>query len=363
MKKVLALVLVAVMALSLATVTSAFVIDNSKSDIVIASSTVAVDGADYVFGGDKQTIKFPLNPGASFTPLSTGSDAFATKVGTSEFTLSSSVTSSASDVIAASIESEDVKSGADTGKKYTLVLNPADNFFTVETKEIKVKVVFVQKESKAGSPTITFSKEFTIKVKNNENAKDLFFTDATGKVTSISKLTNPVVPEKVFTEIAKNKPLELNFGDYTVNFAKVVNQNTALYLKADTGVVAKPTKAIASIKFQPTRVKDAASITMPISADNENLYGEKVFVYGLVDSKPTGEAIEGTVVNHNSVIFTVPAGTALGTFAAYGDKVQGDAEKPAIPETGANDIVNIAIVFAVVALAAAGFVAVKKASK
>ena len=358
MKKVLALVLAAVLALSLTTAVSAFTITPTGSSTTTAAGASELNYQTYTFGDDAKTVKFPITGGSSYTTIG-DSETFATKAAGVDYTLSTSVTSSDSAVLAASIETKDVTNG----KQYTLVLNPADEYFTVETKEVKVKFVVVQKASTSGSTAVSSTNEVTIKVANTENGKDLFFTDATGKVTSVANLTAPVVPAAVFTDVAKGKALELKYADYAINFAKVTNQNTGLYLKAKTGVVAAPTKAIASIAFQPTRVKDAATVTMPISADNENLYGEKVFVYALVDNKPSGEAIEGTVVNHNSVIFTVPAGTALGTYAAYGDKALGNAEKPAIPETGANDIVNIAIVFAVVALAAAGFVAVKKASK
>ena len=134
-----------------------------------------------------------------------------------------------------------------------------------------------------------------------------------------------------------------------------------MYYGAKTGIVEG--KAIASIDFWANLVKDKVVVTMPITNDNENWYGETVYVYAVKDGKPTGDAIEGKIVNNNAVVFEVAAGSRLGTFAAYGDKAEGEAEKPAIPETGANDIVNVAIVFAVVALAAAGFVAVKKASK
>ncbi len=348
MKKVLALVLAAVMTLSLSTVVSAFDITPDADDAVGSSELSTYTTANF----DDDAFETTVTPGAGFEAIG---DAFSTD----GYTFSANVTSNNSAILKASLSIKD--NDAKTGKLVTLKLEPADSYFTVEEKEVKVKLVVVQKPTSGDA--VKFSEEYTVTVSNKTHGEDDFFENASGKIVSaVGDLENPVIEEDVFTGIADGKALELNYGDYSVNFAKVNNQNTALYLKADTDV-ADGSKAIASIAFQPTRVKDAATISMPISADDENLYGEKVFVYALVDGKPSGEAIEGTVVNHNSVIFTVPAGTTLGAWAAYGDKATGDAEKPAIPETGANDIVNIAIVFAVVALAAAGFVAVKKASK
>ena len=371
MKKVLALVLAAVMALSLAVTASALIITpgapaNDPADLEVP--------ATFFFGGDGETYTNLLKPGAlldeddeviaTFVEDENDADYFAIETSTGDkYTVSATVSSSKPDVLKATITTKTENLDDSKGMKLTLKLDPADEFFTVEDQKVDVKIILVQKESKPSGATI--KSEVNIKgivVKNKIHDKTEFYADADDKVVSVAELSNPVIAADVFTDVAKDKSLTLDYGKYTVKFAKVTKQNTALYLKASTSV-AEGSKAIASIGFKPTRIKDAATITMPINADNQNLYGETVYVYALVDGKPTGEAIAAEVVNHNSVIFTVPAGTTLGAFAAYGDKAQGDAEKPAIPETGANDIVNIAIVFAVVALAAAGFVAVKKASK
>ncbi len=361
MKKVLALVLAGVMALSLATVVSAMDISPDDNDTDYSDEEIESEGL-FVFDGEDWEDE--IIPDGDFVAI--GDSLFATVVSdTEKYDFSATVTSSKSDMIKASLDVDTVKDKAagTEGKSVVLKLDPADSYFTVEEHEVKIKLVVIQKEKVSGGDTYKFSKEFKVNIKNKEHGEDDFYENASGKITSaIGDLSNPVIAADVFTGIADGEALELNYGDYSVNFTKVNNQNTGLYLKADTAV-ADGSKAIASIAFKPTRVKDAATISMPIDADDENLYGEKVFVYALVDGKPSGDAIEGSVVNHNSVIFTVPAGTTLGTWAAYGAKTEGDAEKPAIPETGANDIVNIAIVFAVVALAAAGFVAVKKASK
>ena len=375
MKKVLALVLAAVMALSLATVASAAIIIDEDT-----TTAPAGDQPDTMLF-DTATLEIPLTPGAGYEAGTdtdgVGAGAFLTLEQTgaapdvfNEYALSASVSSSKPDMIKATLVNDKATKGAidkgtvgyEEGRTLVLKLDPADEFFTVEEHKVEIKVIVTQKLKAANSEAVKTEIKFNVLISNKAHGEDDFWKNADDKVEGLNELSNPVIAADVFTGIAKDKALTLDYGKYTVKFAKVAKQNTALYLKASTSV-ADGSKAIASIGFKPTRIKDAATITMPINADNQNLYGETVYVYALVDGKPTGEAIAAEVVNHNSVIFTVPAGTTLGAFAAYGDKAQGDAEKPAIPETGANDIVNIAIVFAVVALAAAGFVAVNKASK
>ena len=292
---------------------------------------------------------------------------------TGDFSLSVSVSSDNADMKASY---RLVKNDDRNAVGIEITLAPAAEKFTVAEptgNNYKVKVKVVQKIKGAADP-IVGEMEIEGVLQNTRAVHTDAYTDASGNyfvdtpsLTTFladGKNDNARVIDVAVFEKAEGKALTIDYDKYAVKFAKVSKQNTSLYLYAKTGVVSvTDTKAIGSIAFQPTRVKDAATITMPISFDNQNFYGETVYVYNVVDGKPTGEAIAAEVVNHNSIVFTVPAGTALGTFAAYGAKTEGDAEKPAIPETGANDIVNIAIVFAVVALAAAGFVAVKKASK
>ncbi len=361
MKKVLALVLAAVMALSLAAVASAAPLDAPDTDPSTGDTTLT--GNELIYGDDDTDLTFYLEDTAtpSFALVdaadavtSVDGDTFLTSGGAS---LSVSVSSDNSDVKASY---KLIKNAAKTGVAIEVKIAAIAEKFTVADAsdwEVKVKVVQV----KADKTKVTG--DLTIKgtVDNTKSFDSDVYEDANGKY--ILDDAARVIDVSVFEE-ADGAPLVVNYDDYAVKFAKVAKQNTSLYLYAKTDVVSvENTKAIGSIGFKPTRVKDAATITMPVSFDNQNFYGETVYVYNVVDGKPTGEAIAAEVVNHNSIVFTVPAGTALGTFAAYGAKTEGDAEKPAIPETGANDIVNIAIVFAVVALAAAGFVAVKKASK
>ena len=383
MKKVLALVLAAVMAFSLATVLSAAPLTN----VPLGDADESFAGEPLYYGED--TIKFMLEdtttgafaanfaaPGTSGlgAPLAIdGYDGAITFRNTGDYSLSVSVSS---DNKAITPSYKLIKNADRDAVGIEIALAIASEKFTVEDIEndnLKVKIKVVQKLK--GEDPVTAQLELVGVLENTRAYHEDAYSDASGNYFvdapsldgvgyADGKNDNARVIDVTVFEKAEGKALTIDYDKYAVKFAKVAKQNTSLYLYAKTGVVSvENTKAIGSIAFSATRVKDAATITMPISADNENFYGETVYVYAVVDGKPTGEAIAAEVVNHNSIVFTVPAGTALGTFAAYGAKTEGDAEKPAIPETGANDIVNIAIVFAVVALAAAGFVAVKKASK
>ena len=377
MKKVLALVLAAVMALGLITVVSAEALTPITSDPIGGSAPI--DG-EFFYGGDAES--FFITAGGTFAvPVDAvvadlaklngkvdatldASDLFYYGPdGTDKYTLevsgliSNSKLKMTRELLTVGVSGNSKAKGA----IIKITITPAKEFFTVEEttiEDVKITVKqskngdkFAEGELDLGDLTIV-NKSSTEWDAEYDAKKDKYTIDDAEVVVDVG----------VFTS-AKGSALEIDYDNYTVAFAKVANQNTSLYLKAATGVVAAPTKSIASIKFAATRVKDAATITIPINADNENYYGETVYVYALVDGKPSGAAIPAAVTNHNAVVFTVPAGSTLGTFAAYGSQAEGDAEVPAIPETGANDLVNIAIVFAVIALAAAGFVAVKKASK
>ena len=374
MKKVLALVLAAVMALSLATVLSAAPLTGiTPADYT--NDTVLLTGNAFYYGEDAVEFFIDVAPGFELAEADHGA-TYGNKTdipsfyNTGDFSLSVSATSDNKDV---TVDTKLIKNIDRDAVAILVTIKPiAEKFTVAEEAAFKVKVKVVQKEK--NQDAVTGELEFTGDIQNTRaihsdayaDASGNYFVDAPSLDTDLADGKNDnarVIDVSVF-EKADGKALTIDYDKYAVKFAKVSKQNTSLYLYAKTGVVSvTDTKAIGSIAFQPTRVKDAATITMPISFDNQNFYGETVYVYNVVDGKPTGEAIAAEVVNHNSIVFTVPAGTALGTFAAYGAKTEGDAEKPAIPETGANDIVNIAIVFAVVALAAAGFVAVKKASK
>lgn len=376
MKKLLALVLAALMAISLAAAASALEISPDQPSDDPTEDPVLADGRIFYFGGSDETYEDVITPAGGFVPVTVnGGTYFALENGEDKYTVSATVSSNKPEMISASISRKTIGTTGNKGVKLVLKLDPADSYFTVQEHTVKIKLVVVQKKSEPNTEALRFEEEYEVTVKNYSHGPDEFYSDANNRVTSVYELSNPVIEAEVFTDVAKDKALTLDYGNYAIKFSKVSRQNTALYLKASTDVVSvENTKAIGSIGFKPTRVKDAATITMPISPDNENYYGETVYVYAVTDGKPTGAAIKADVVNHSYVVFTVPAGTTLGTFAAYGSEKLGDAEKPAptkntgkekpaIPETGAGDIVNLAVVFAVVTLASVGFAVVKKAGK
>ena len=360
MKKVLALVLAAVMVLSLGTVLSAAPLTppNTTPDTDDGTTT----GLELIYGDEDSDLTFYLedtDPGSFYTSTAIDTIDGAVFKNTGDYSLSVSASSDNSDVKASY---KLVKNSAKDGVAVKISVAPVSEKFTVaDAKDFKVVVKVVQTSKVAGEEKQSGTLEITGTVDNSRAIDTDAFEDASGNY--VLDTTARVIDVSAF-EAAEGNALSINYDDYSVKFAKVSKQNTSLYLYAKTDVVdVDNTKAIGSVGFAATKVKDAATITMPISEDNENLYGETVYVYSVVNGKPTGDAIAAEVVNHNSIIFSVPAGTTLGTYAAYGAKEEGEAEKPAIPETGANDLVNLAIVFSVVALAAAGFVAVKKASK
>lgn len=362
MKKLLALVLAGVMALSLTTVVGAAALTPPDE----GDPKVDVGDTELYYGDDE--LEFYLEKGDSTIAVGDdtddGYDAFCN---TDDYSLSVSVSSDNSDIKASY---KLYKNPDRDGVAVKIIIDPISEKFTVaDDADWEVKVKVVQKLKGQTDPAVG---ELLVEgtIGNTRAFHTDSFTDAYGSY--ILDTEARVIDVSVF-EDAEGKALSVNYPKYAIKFNKVSRQNTSLYLYAKTDVVdVSNTKAIGSIAFKPTRVKDAATITMPISADNENYYGETVYVYNIVDGKPSGESIKADVVNHNYVVFSVPSGTTLGTFAAYGAKTDGDAEKPAptkttakpaIPETGAGDIVNLTVVLAVVALAGAGLAAVKKVSK
>ncbi len=362
MKKLLALVLAGVMALGLATLVGAAPLtppDEGEPDVTVGETELK-------YGDD--ALEFYLEAGeVTFAVGDDTSDGYDAFRNTGDYSLSVSVSSDNSDIKASY---KLYKNPDRDGVAVKVIIDPISEKFTVaDDKDWEVKVKVVQKNKGATDPVVG---ELLVEgtIGNTRAYHTDSFTDAYGSY--ILDTEARVIDVSVF-EDAEGKALSVNYPKYAIKFKNVSRQNTSLYLYAKTDVVdVTNSKAIGSIGFRPTRVKDAATITMPISADNENYYGETVYVYDVVDGKPTGSPIKADVVNHNYVVFTVPSGTTLGTFAAYGAQKDGDDEKPApakttakpaIPETGASDMMNLSVVFAVLALAGAGFAAVKRVSK
>jgi len=195
--------------------------------------------------------------------------------------------------------------------------------------------------------------------------------------------TNPVIGESAFTK-ALNAKLSINYDGYSIIFNKVTNQSNALYLAATRTTkqanAAKANEPIVSLTFEPLKIQDDVTIKIGFSADQLNYQGTTVWVYDLDSSgKATGKGYQATLASDGTVMVEVPANTALnslGVFASKQDtsstsssstssKTDGGSQSTTKenPNTGLTDTVAIASVFAMVSLAAAGFVAVRKAGK
>lgn len=317
MKKLIAIIIATICILSVTVYAAELTPGASNTDVVTDIPTALYIGGD--------NVKVELTPGSGFAAVGASGEAFDST------DLTYKATSDKPSLLTAKLIAETVTGG----KKLTLMLNPADRYATVETTDVEVKITVTQGDYAA---TATYD----IAVSNQSHGTADFEVTEDGTVP-VTELTRPVIDADVFG-LADGGALKLDYGDYIVEFAKVSNQNTGLYLAAKTGTT---DGAIASIEFVGTRVKDAVTVAMPIGGDAQNQYGEAVYVYSLIDGNPAGKPVEARIVNHNAVIFAVPAGSRLGAYAAYGVAEVAKAELPAIPETGANidwsAILNIAL--------------------
>lgn len=340
MKKILALLL----ALALCTTFVAAV----QITPVTEDDTPGIDVPAHLYFGDK-TVSVAIEPSAEFTAVD---DAFGTKIGDTKYEISCDVISSHKKMLSAEIVAKPYEKDGDKGAKLILELTPAKSYFTVEDTEVTVSLSVSQKA--AGGKTVKSTAEYKIVVGNKVHFTEDFWELADGSYSSFGSLTYPVIDVSVF-DAARGDKLILDYDDYAVTFDKVKNQKTSLYLKANTGTI-DGDKVVASIAFAPTRVKDAAKITAPISADDENLYGDVVYVYAVDNGKPVGDAIPAEVIDHQFLVFGVPAGSVLGSYVAYGEKYGAEKtatkaaiEKPTIPETGADNKVTLFVILLVLA--------------
>ncbi len=335
MKKFLALLLAAVMTFSLASFASAAPLTPPDA----GEPAVDIGDTDLKYGDD--ALEFYLEPGdAGFAVSETSANGYPAFLNTGDYKLSVSTSSDTGDV---KVSHKLYRNNDRDGVAIKVTIEPIKERFTVKDDQewkAKIKVVQNNKDTKA---SIAGELEVKGTIDNTRAYDSDTYTNAAG--TYVLDTEARVIDVSVF-EDAEGSALSIFYPKYAIKFRKVSRQNTSLYLYAKTDVVdVDNTKAIGSVGFMPTRLKDAATITMPISADNENYYGETVYVYLVVDGKPTGTAITADVINHSYVVFNVPAGTTLGTYAAYGSQSLGEAEKPAaktektnkpaIPETGA----------------------------
>lgn len=232
------------------------------------------------------------------------------------------------------------------------------------------------------------------------------YTDASGDYRINATSNYPVVDATAF-DAAYGKKLIVSYPDYTITFTKIKNQTVALNLEADIDrtptVKLNTTTPIMTATFHDIYVQDDVKVAFVINADAQNYKGRNLYAYYLNnEGKPiTGTEVKVTVSDDSkSLVLEVKAGSRLaaydeeaaattsssngtyyggntiGIFGEQQETVAGDStggnssnggssnsNSGTNANTGASDVVSVAAAFAAVSLAAAGFVAVNKASK
>lgn len=369
-KKLLALVLSAVMLLAFGATVSAAPIVPETPDVADGDQTEF----DVHFGDDLGG-EVPITPGEGFVATDFNPNAFLLD-GDDKLTVSAggSVENSFGSIVVktktvtgtAEIEGKQV---TQKGVLVTVKCSVPKSAVTVDEKTIEAKIKVVQAGKTLGRLEGVIP--FKIVVRNKAYEAEDMWDDASG-VIRLNDKEKVVISEDAFEEAA-GKTVRLEYNDYTLKFSNVSRSQGALYIKADTGTVSG---AVASIAFANGIVRSPLTITMPQSS-NQYATG-KVYVYQVdKDGKiiPSISPIEGEA-DGNYVEFSLPAGSVLGTYAAYKteqvtqpetDETKGNtsSENVKIPETGAGNYLYFVFVigFAVLALIGSGIYAVKRCAR
>lgn len=325
MKKILILIVVACMSFVFVASVSAASLEKV---LPVDISTTEEIGDILYFGDENIYVNIPISE-----DFVTVDSAVAISIGKSErYKIKYDAVSSNPEVLSACVVSEKYVSGDNTGLTLKLLVSTASKYFTVDEIKVNVAINIYQylEDTKIASSSFKFKTVVTNKTHYTED-----FEFENGDLFSNNVLTHPVISDSVFS-IAAGHKLFLDYDGFSIEFPVVKYQNTSLYLAAAVGEI-KNKDVIASVSFKQTRIKDNVIVTVPISADNENYYGEKVYVYYMNGSNTIGDPIEATIKNHNVVVFQLNAGSMLGSYAVFGNIVP-DAVKtneiPSIPETG-----------------------------
>ncbi len=250
---------------------------------------------------------------------------------------------------------------------YSVKLTPK-NTITAEEHDITVTIVVAQVTSAGDKVKGSMSKVITMH--NGRHYEDDLIpqADDTYKLNA----TKPVIDAEVFARVADvQQKLSINYASYSIVFPKVTKQDTSLYLSASTTVPEAISKIagdkdVKYINFPGNPyLKDAAKISVNFNNDWQNENGTTAYVYAVKDGVLHGEPIVASIEN-GAIVFETSG--RLGEYAIFATKMASvtDASKEnstANPNTGDSNMLAIAMVFATLALAGAGFVAVKKASK
>ncbi len=346
MKKLIALVLTAAMMLSLGAVVSAADISGDIIGTVPGSSTFP------------ETLEFTDEPVT--VNLAAGGNF-------DEWNGEESLSVASSDPSKLTISYK--KSTEPDGKViYSVKLTPKTTI-TAEEHEITITVVVAQVTSTGDKVKGTMSKVITM-FNGRHYEEDLIpQADDTYKLNA----TEPVIDADVFARVADaEQKLSINYASYSVVFPKVSKQDTSLFLAATTSVpdaIAKIAgdKDVKYINFPGNPyLKDAAKISVNFNNDWQNENGTTAYVYTVKNDVLVGEPIVASIEN-GAIVFETSG--RLGEYAIFATKMpsvteaEKDTSSPANPETGDANTLAIAIVLATLALAGAGFVAVKKVTR
>lgn len=345
MKRLIALVLTAVMMLSLGAVVSAADISGDVIGTVPGSSTFP---EKLEFTDEPVTVN--LAAGGNFD----------------EWNGEESLSVASSDPAKLNISYKKITE-PDGKVIYSVKLTPKATI-TAEEHDITITVVVAQVTSAGDKVKGSMSKVITMF--NGRHYEDDLIpqADDTYKLNA----TEPVIDAEVFARVADvQQKLSINYSSYSIVFSKVVKQDTSLFLAATTAVPEKIAKIagdkdVKYINFPGNPyLKDAAKISVNFNNDWQNENGTTAYVYAVKDGVLYGEPIVASIEN-GAIVFETTG--RLGEYAIFATKMASvtDASpesSTANPNTGDSNILAIAMVFATLALAGAGFVAVKKASK
>jgi len=399
MKKLLALVLTAAMLLSFgalfvsaATDADGYSLVEMKMDDVVAAQTNAPkDGVVYLTDGS-YIVEYRLDSLALYDTNGTltgktYTDGFGgpSTSETTSWSMSYRTATGNGSGIPKGVNGEDllnVRIGYDRERKaYSVTVTPINNPTVEIFYDVTFKVKFVKVINKvAYQQTVEWAK-FDL-LNKRYTSKDVY-RDATGNWRIDAGDKFPVVDESVFNKTYGGK-LIVNYPDYNVIFPTVKNQDIALNLQAK--IAKTPTVSLSenvpimTATFHDIYVKDAVTIEFKVNADSQNYKGTTLYAYEL-DANGNiikEKEVKVTVTDSGTIVTEVAAGTRLSAYGAgeklgtYGifaepQEATSSSTTPSAssenPKTGASDVVSVAAVFAVVSLAAAGFVAVGKAGK
>ncbi len=346
MKKLIAMTLTLVMLLSLATIVSAAEV---SGDLIGTVPGTSIFPEELEFTEEAVTVD--LAPGGNF-------DAWN---GEESVSVASSDTAKLTVSYKKYVEN-------DGTVRYSLRLTPKKTI-TAEEHKVTVTIAVAQVTAAGDKVKGTMNKEIIMFNERHYEDDLIPQADDTYKLNA----NKPVIDAEVFAKVADyEQKLTINYSSYSVVFPKVAKQDTSLYLAASTSVpeyISKIAngKDVKYINFPGNPyLKDAAKISVNFNNDWQNENGTTAYVYAVSNDVLVGEPIVATIEN-GAIVFETKG--RLGEYAIFATKMASvvdatkDTSSTTNPSTGDGGTIAVAVVLATMALAAAGFVAVKKASR